>query len=46
MPQVLIARFEEAVYVLHSFQKKTSKTATLDVELARQRFRRLLEERR
>jgi len=36
----------KAVYVLHVFQKKTAKTATLDIEVARQRYRRLLEERR
>jgi phage-related protein len=43
---IYLARFEEAVYVLHVFQKKTAKTATLDIEVARQRYRRLLEERR
>ena len=40
-----VAKFEEAVYVLHVFQKKTTKTATLDIEVARQRYRRLLEGR-
>jgi phage-related protein len=43
---IYLARFEEAIYVLHIFQKKTARTASLDVEVARQRYRRLLEERR
>ena len=43
---IYLARFEEATYVLHIFQKKTARTASLDVEVARQRYRRLLEERR
>src|SRR6266568_4641258 len=33
-----VARFTEAVYVLHTFQKKSNKTAHLDVEAARRRF--------
>lgn len=41
-----VARFEDAVYVLHAFQKKTAKTSMLDLELARQRYRRLSEEKR
>jgi phage-related protein len=40
-----IARFAEAVYVLHAFQKRTRKTANRDVELARQRFRALVGQR-
>ena len=32
---IYIARVEEAVCVLHAFQKKTVKTAPLDIELAR-----------
>jgi phage-related protein len=31
-----IAKFEEAIYVLHAFQKKTQKTARRDVEISRQ----------
>src|SRR5215467_8255127 len=34
-----IAKFEEAIYVLHSFQKKTPKTAKRDIEIGRQRYR-------
>jgi|SRR5688500_10940964 len=43
---VYVAKFSEAVYVLHAFQKKSSKTAALDVETARRRFRTLIKERR
>ena len=43
---VYLAKFEEAVYVLHAFQKKSEKTAQADIELARRRFRALIEERR
>jgi phage-related protein len=32
-----VAKFEEAVYVLHAFQKKTQKTARRDIEIGRQR---------
>ena len=41
-----VARFSEAVYVLHAFQKKARKTAKPDLELARKRFRELIQERR
>lgn len=33
-----VAKFLDAVYVLHAFQKKTQKTAKADIELARQRY--------
>jgi phage-related protein len=36
---VYVAKFEEAVYVLHAFQKKTRKTSQADIELAMQRYR-------
>jgi phage-related protein len=39
---IYVARFADAVYVLHSFQKKTQKTAHADIELARTRIRELL----
>ncbi|HOW53721.1 MAG TPA: type II toxin-antitoxin system RelE/ParE family toxin [Syntrophorhabdaceae bacterium] len=35
---IYIARFREAVYVLHAFQKKSRKTSRQDIELARQRY--------
>lgn len=43
---IYVAKFAEAVYVLHAFQKKSWKTARIDLELARRRFRSLLEHRR
>ncbi len=39
-----IAKLEDAVYVLHCFQKKTQQTAGRDIELARKRFKELLKE--
>ena len=41
-----VAKFEDAVYVLHVFAKKTRKTSSLDVELAKKRYRELLERRK
>jgi phage-related protein len=40
-----VATFEEAVYVLHAFEKKTRKTTRRDVKIGRQRFRALMEMR-
>lgn len=39
---VYVARFPEAVYVLHAFQKTTRKTRRQDVETARRRYRDVL----
>ena len=39
-----VAKFADAVYVLHCFQKKTQKTRKADLELAGQRYRDLLKE--
>ncbi len=41
---VYVAKFEDAVYVLHCFQKKTPKTSKPDLELAESRYRDLLKE--
>jgi phage-related protein len=41
-----IAKFAEAVYVLHVFQKKSQKTSQADIELAQRRFRQLIKERK
>lgn len=41
-----VARFEEAVYVLHVFEKKTPKTAPNDLAVGRSRYRDLVERRR
>jgi phage-related protein len=39
-----VARLQEAVFVLHCFQKKTQKTARTDIDLAARRFRELMRE--
>jgi phage-related protein len=41
-----VARFEEAVYVLHSFVKKTRATRKTDIDLGKARYAALLEARR
>lgn len=41
-----VAKLDEAIYVLHAFEKKTQRTPRHDVELARVRLRGLVEERR
>jgi phage-related protein len=41
-----VARFLEGIYVLHAFEKRTRKTSRSDIELARTRYRELLEHRR
>jgi phage-related protein len=40
-----VAKFEDAVFVLHCFQKKTPATSRRDLNLAEQRYRELLKER-
>ena len=41
---VYVAKFVQAVYVLHCFQKKTQRTSRTDLELAQKRYRELLRE--
>ena len=41
-----IANFDEGVYVLHAFEKKTRRTAGDDIDLARSRLRDALAMRR
>ena len=41
---VYVAKFEDAVYVLHCFQKKTQQTAKKDIDLAAKRYKDLLKE--
>jgi len=41
---IYMAKFEDAIYVLHCFQKKTQKTSREDVMLATQRYKDLLKE--
>lgn len=40
---IYVARFAEAVYVLHAFQKKTQRTARTDLYLAARRYRQARE---
>jgi phage-related protein len=40
-----VAKFAEAVYVLHAFEKRTQRTPQDALDLARHRFRQLLHER-
>jgi phage-related protein len=37
-----VAKFPEAIYVLHAFEKRTRKTPRGEIELARRRFGDLL----
>lgn len=41
-----VAKFAEAIYVLHAFQKKSRQTDKSDIELAQQRFKALIQERK
>ena len=41
---VYVAKFADAVYVLHCFQKKTEQTSKTDLNLAAKRYRDLLKE--
>jgi phage-related protein len=42
---IYIAKFEEAVYVLHAFRKKTQKTPARDLDLAQRRLQIVIQER-
>jgi phage-related protein len=42
---IYVAKFAEAIYVLHVFQKKSRKTNQSDIELSRRRYRALLARR-
>ena len=41
---VYVAKFADAVFVLHCFQKKTAKTSKPDIDVASRRYRELLKE--
>jgi len=43
---IYVAKFAEAIYVLHAFQKKGRKTPKAEIELARKRYRAMLNERK
>jgi phage-related protein len=41
-----VAKFQEAVYVLHLFEKRSQKTARIDLDLGKNRYADLLRWRR
>jgi phage-related protein len=41
---IYVAKFEDAIYVLHCFQKKTQKTSPEDIALASRRYKDLIRE--
>ena len=41
---IYVAKFADAIYVLHCFQKKTEKTSKADLDLASKRYRDLITE--
>ena len=41
-----VARFQDTVYVLHCFQKKTQRTRKADLDVGRQRYRAMMERRK
>jgi phage-related protein len=43
---IYTARFAEAVYVLHAFQKKSQGTSRRDIEIARERFLQIIRGRK
>jgi phage-related protein len=42
---IYVAKFPEAVYVLHAFEKKTKQTPQINLEVAVARYKQLLRER-
>jgi len=40
-----VAKFAEAVYVLHAFEKKSQKTSQRDIDVGAARWRRLMQSR-
>ncbi|CFQ34726.1 MULTISPECIES: type II toxin-antitoxin system RelE/ParE family toxin [Yersinia] len=43
---VYVAKFEEKIYVLHSFQKKSQSTSLRDVNIIKARYKEIIHERR
>lgn len=41
---IYVAKFDDAVYVLHAFQKKTRATTKADIDLAARRYKLIEEE--
>ena len=38
---IYVAKIDDAVYILHAFQKKTQKTRKQDIEIARRRLKEI-----
>jgi len=38
---IYVAKYDDVVYVLHSFQKKTQQTSTRDKDLAKARYKEI-----
>lgn len=36
---IYVAKFKDAIYVLHAFQKKTARTSSNDIKIAKRRYR-------
>jgi phage-related protein len=43
---IYVAKFPEAIYVLHAFEKKSQRTSKSAIDLARLRFRALMNHRK
>lgn len=43
---IYVAKFADAVYVLHCFEKKSQKTSRSDIEIAAARYREVISKRR
>lgn len=41
---IYVAKFTDAVFVLHCFQKKPQRTSKIDLDLAEKRYRDLVQE--
>ena len=42
----VVTKFEEAIYVLHAFEKKSQKTPQREIGLARRRYQEVVQRRR
>ncbi len=40
-----VAKFDEAIYVLHCFQKSSRKTSKGDIDIAKTRYRAVIKQR-
>ncbi len=39
---IYVSKFQEAVYILHAFEKKTQKTAEREIKVAKQSYKEML----